>query len=569
MSGGPIAPKDPTKKRAHFFVLYEKEMEAYGPADGVGRIPVYLDQNRLAGFAKGLGKITDEALLNEFNTPEGFKKVVHSIGVFITCDRPGQEAEFTLQMYGKTNMYVSGTTYRQKIKADGSENRILLSDVSWSDDDMVPGQFLIEFPKSGTLATVTICIYFNDGYTAPEFEPDEPVDFESDEYKKMIAKSFTTLGNNARLKRAIEKAKAGEEVTVAFIGGSITEGAGAAPAHNNCYARRSYEAFCKRFAKGDNVRYTKAGVGGTPSELGMIRYERDVLEGRSLPDVVVIEFAVNDEGDETKGDCYESLIKKVLAAPNHPAVILLFAVFEFDWNLQDRLMPIGRRYELPMVSVKDAVVEQFYLAANKGRVISKNRFFYDVYHPTNAGHRIMSDCLDYLFAKADEAEAGTEPDYSAVAPFMNPEFDKVRLMDRKDSYRFAKIDCGGFTETDTAIHFVEMNFDTHQTGVLPYNWMCTEKTKNEPFVLQIKSPYLLVISKDSGDPAFGAAEIYVDGELALTADPRVTGWNHSNAQIAYRGKEDTWHEVKIYPPKGESRCFTIQGFGYFDSSAKE
>ena len=82
-------------------------------------------------------------------------------------------------------------------------------------------------------------------------------------------------------------------------------------------------------------------MGGTPSELGMLRFERDVVRDGVLPDLVVIEFAVNDEGDETKGRCYESLVRKVLALPNHPAVILLFAVFASDWNLQTRLAPVG------------------------------------------------------------------------------------------------------------------------------------------------------------------------------------------------------------------------------------
>lgn len=560
--GGPKAPKDPTKKRPHFYIVYEKEMEAFGQPGGIGRMPVLVDQNRMSGFAKSIGKITDEELLKELDTVEGFKKAIHSIGVSVTCQKPGQEAEFILQMYGNKDYFKSGTMFRKPIKADGSENLIELSEVAWGDDDKVPGQFCVEFKESGALASVSVCIYLNDGYTAPEFEPDEPVDFESQNYRDMIAKSFTTLGNNARLKKAINKAKAGEDVTVAYIGGSITEGAGAAPAHSSCYARRSYEAFCKRFAVGDNVHYTKAGVGGTPSELGMIRYQRDVLDNHAAPDVVIVEFAVNDEGDETKGDCYESLIRKILAAPNAPAVILLFSVFEFDWNLQDRLMPIGRRYNLPMVSVKDAVVEQFYQTAAQGRVISKNRFFYDIYHPTNAGHRIMSDCLDYLFEQADASEAGEDIDLAAIEPYMNPEFADVKLMDRKDLYEFAEINCGSFTETDKEIHYVEMDYNTSHTGVLPNNWMCTEETGDKPFVLRVKSPYLLVISKDSGDPKFGSAEIYVDGELSLTADPRATGWNHSNAQIAYRGKEDTWHTVEIRCPKGESKRFTIQGFGY-------
>lgn len=45
------------------------------------------------------------------------------------------------------------------------------------------------------------------------------------------------------------------------------------------------------------MKLIKAGVGGTPSELGMIRFERDVLrDGKEKPDLVVVEFAVNDEG---------------------------------------------------------------------------------------------------------------------------------------------------------------------------------------------------------------------------------------------------------------------------------
>ena len=51
------------------------------------------------------------------------------------------------------------------------------------------------------------------------------VDFASEEYQAMIAKSLLSTGNNQRLKNAIEKAKRGEEITIAYIGGSITQGA--------------------------------------------------------------------------------------------------------------------------------------------------------------------------------------------------------------------------------------------------------------------------------------------------------------------------------------------------------
>ena len=179
------------------------------------------------------------------------------------------------------------------------------------------------------------------------------------------------------------------------------------------------------------MKLIKAGVGGTPSELGMIRFERDVLrDGKEKPDLVVVEFAVNDEGDETKGRCYESLVTKILSMPDAPAVLLLFAVFANDWNLQERLAPVGERYQLPMVSIRDAVTPQFRQA--KDRVVSKNQFFYDAFHPTNLGHKIMADCLMYLIDRAV-----CEPDILRrmhEKPVYGDEFAQVKLLDRRDGY---------------------------------------------------------------------------------------------------------------------------------------
>lgn len=562
-TGGPKAPKDPTKKRPAVYVLYDKTIEAYTRPEGGSVNALFLDNGRLANYAKTIGRVEDEALLELLNTAEGFKKLVYSVGVSVTCENKEQEAEFVLHMYGKTDVYGGGTRHVTKITPNGTETEVLLSDIEWKSEDACVGQFAFQFESNWEVAAITVCLYLNDGYSAPEFIPDAPVDFESQAYKDMIAKSFVSLGNNVRLKRAIEKAKAGEDVTVAFIGGSITEGAGATPSQKTCYSKVAYDCFCKRFGNGENVHYTKAGVGGTSSELGMIRYERDVLGRGAAPDVVIVEFAVNDEGDETKGDCYETLVRKILFSDNAPAVILLFSVFENDWNLQERLSPVGVRYDLPMVSVKNAVVEQFYLPADGGRVISKNRFFYDIYHPTSSGHRIMGESLDYLFAKADETPAGTEPEYESLETVFQPEFVNVRLLDRKDGFAGAEISCGAFTESDEDLHYVEMNLDNFRTPMFPHNWTATGETGDEPFVIKIKSPYLLVITKDTGSMDFGKADIYVDGEYVLTADPHAVGWTHSTAQIAYRGKENVVHTVEIRKnPETLDKKFTILGFGY-------
>ncbi len=563
---GPVAPRDPVEKRSCIYLMVDSDIEASSRGEGKPSEEIYLE-GRIRSAAEFIGGVTDEEILNLLESCEGFHKLVHSIGVSVqAADDSIEEVNFVLQNWGKTNKYESGTTLRVPCPANGREVIINLADYEWSPDDDILGKFAFEFERVGQMAKATVKFYLNDGYEVPELIIDPPVDFESEGYNKMIVRSLLNRGNNRRLKKAIEKAEKGEDVTIAFIGGSITQGAGAKPINTNCYAYQAYLRFKEMFGRngGDNIHYIKAGVGGTPSQLGIIRYERDILrDGKVKPDIVVVEFAVNDAGDETKGVCYESLVLKILSAENKPAVILLFSVFENDWNLQDRLAPVGEHYNLPMVSIKDAVVGQFYLTREEGNIISKRQFFYDIYHPTNDGHRVMADCLAYLFAETKKAPVDEEDIIIDKEPLIGNYFKDIRLLDRKTNTHVAVIDEGGFTETDRDLQMVEMDLDSHGTAQFPYNWMHTPSSGNESFKMTIRSKGLMLVFKDSGSSEFGRAEVYVDGEHVLTADPHIVNWTHCNPVILYQEEEAREHTIEIkMAPGDEDKCFTILGFGY-------
>jgi lysophospholipase L1-like esterase len=81
------------------------------------------------------------------------------------------------------------------------------------------------------------------------------------------------------------KAKAGGEVRVAYLGGSIT----AAPG----WRVGSLEWLKRRFPAA-SFRELNAAIGGTGSDLGAFRVGQDVIAGK--PDLVFVEFAVNDGG---------------------------------------------------------------------------------------------------------------------------------------------------------------------------------------------------------------------------------------------------------------------------------
>lgn len=549
---GPVAPKDPTEKRPGFYVLLDKRVGGIPQDDGRGRHSIFISSDRLPSFARVTGGIQDEGILKLLTDVAGFRQLVHSIGVAVSADRPGIAVDFSLICKGSGG---PGSCCRFTLPADGAERVICLESLPWSQWDTGLGEFRFELPTAADLATASVKCYVNDGFSIPQQDPDPAVDPQSPGYREMIARSFLSAGNNQRIQSFLARARAGEPVTAAFLGGSITQGAGAVPLQQNCYAHVTVEALRQRY--GQSIRYLKAGVGGTPSETGLMRYDRDITrDGTVLPDLVVLEFAVNDAGDETEGVFYESLVSRILSQPNKPAVILLFSVFADDWNLKRRLAPIGYRYQVPMVDVLEAVSPQF--TAPK-RVITKRQYFYDVYHPSNLGHRVMADCLLYLIDRLDHQQPEIlREDY--VPPYYGRDYQTLRLMDRKAPFPGAVVTPGSFTGTDCQLQCVPLDFDRHNTPMFPHNWK--KEPGDAPFVLELTCRRLVLEFKDTDSAAFGKALVTIDGEKHRILDPTEAGWVHCHTTVLFNRQESARHRIEIaMAPGDEDKTFTILGFG--------
>ena len=550
---GPVAPKDPGEKRPGFYVLLDKQVGGIPQDDGRGVHSIFISSDRLPSAARVTGGVEDETILKLLTDVAGFRKLVHSLGVSISAPNSALEVGFSLICKGNGG---PGSCHRFTFPADGAERVITLDRLDWSEFDAGLGEFRFEFPSVADMATASVKCYVNDGFQIPEVDPDPAVETEGYHYREMIARSFLSAGNNARVQSFLRRARAGEEVTVAFLGGSITQGAGAVPLQENCYARLTCEGLRRKY--GTNIRYIKAGVGGTPSETGLMRYDRDITrEGSVSPDLVVVEFAVNDAGDETEGVFYESLVRHILSGPGHPAVILLFAVFADDWNLKRRLAPIGYRHQLPMVDVLEAVSPQF--GDPENRVITKRQYFYDVYHPSNLGHKIMADCLLYCLDRLDHQQPEEEPE-GHVLPYYGGDYQSLRLMDRKDPFPGAVVSPGSFTETDTDLQSVPLDDDDHNTPMFPHNWK--KGRGNDPFVLELECRRLVLEFKDSGSQEFGKALVTIDGEKRRILDPTEAGWTHCHTTVLFNKQSTAKHRIEIsMAPGDEGKTFTILGFG--------
>lgn len=87
------------------------------------------------------------------------------------------------------------------------------------------------------------------------------------EYQIKYENGIANRGCLYRLKKVMDRAKAGEALNIAFLGGSITQGS-LSSKPELCYAYHVYEWWKKTFPQAD-FTYINAGIGGTTSQFGV------------------------------------------------------------------------------------------------------------------------------------------------------------------------------------------------------------------------------------------------------------------------------------------------------------
>lgn len=376
---------------------------------------------------------------------------------------------------------------------------------------------------------------------------------ENNWYDKLCENALISTGNNGRLERALAKLEAGENVNIAFLGGSITEGASASK-QSECYVEQTVSNLKAMYPDAD-INYVNAGVSGTPSALGIMRYQRDIVGTfDDTPDILFIEFAVNDYQECTDGRAMESLIRQALEADEKTAVCLLYSVSKSKWNVQDVSVPMGELYGLPMVSLKDGTKEAFESGA-----LTDEEYFTDDYHPTTYGHTIMADCIKYMFTEAAKKEVPAEASSIPDKMVKGADFDGNRLVTSKDSAD-AKIVCGGFDGKDSEVHGAKFIGG----AVFPDNWMHTAQSGDAPFVMTVDCRNLLINYKQSKSKNAGTVVINVDGEDVMEIDCYKDGaWNQSIVELVIDEKDSSTHTVSIRMKDGdEDKEFTILALSY-------
>ena len=299
-------------------------------------------------------------------------------------------------------------------------------------------------------------------------------------------------GNWGKIQACMDRASAGEPITVGFLGGSITQGS-LSSTPETCYAYLVYRWWAEKFS---DVRYINAGIGGTTSQFGVARVEEDLLSHK--PDFVLTEFSVNDDNTPHFQETYEGLVRTIL---NSGCALFLMnnVCYDSGDNAEDMHVPVAAHYGIPCVSMKSTI----YAALQRGAMANRD-ITPDDLHPNDAGHRLVADCIIHLLEKIWKAPREAENLAALSAPMTENRYEGSK---RYQNHNFQPI-CNGFVADPAR--------QEHITQIFRHGW--TAWKKGDSITFHVVCSCIGVQYRKSVTQPTPIAKITVDGEHEMFLD---------------------------------------------------
>lgn len=354
---------------------------------------------------------------------------------------------------------------------------------------------------------------------------DEYQETASPQYIQFYKDAICNMGNTSRLQAKLSAAEEGAPLKVAYLGGSITEGKKYTDPLSN-YIKSAFAP---------NSSFVNAGLSGTSSVVGLVRSEKDIYS--SNPDIVFLEFSVNDHEDIMYKKCFESLVRKTLEQPNEPAVIIIINRSKGGFSSQEQMEKIGKNYNVPVISMNNALTKAF----NSGLLTTAD-YYTDEYHPHDNGGKLISDCIGYYLRQAMKTENQSDEYRFPSSDVYGSEYSGCYNAAVKDLTNF---NAGSFKEA-------------RGYSSLPYGYEY-QKGGSSPMTFTTEGKGLIIVFK-ANSSGMGSITVNVNGKDTKINGNKLYTWGGPDAELGYyqniSGKLDV--SIKADNPSAD---FTIWGIG--------
>ena len=297
------------------------------------------------------------------------------------------------------------------------------------------------------------------------------------------------------------KAKKGATVTVAFIGGSITQG-------EYCY-RLQITKYMEQAFPEVRFKWINAGVSGTGTDLGAFRIQEQVLQYK--PDLVFIEFAVNG----AYPDGMEGMIRKIMQTDPHMDACLIYTIYNgqtspyqkgsMPQNIK-RLEDIAAYYQLPSIhlGMEPAQLEKEGKLLWKGTqadAAGKILFSGDGVHPIAAGGNLYAAAIARGLKKIREQALASPSSHLLPKPLIGSDWEVAGMYLPSQIAVFDK----SWKEIATADHPSLKKFAGW------FDTVMSSSKEGASFSFGFEGDMFGLF--DIGGPEMGQVEVLVDGKL--------------------------------------------------------
>lgn len=357
--------------------------------------------------------------------------------------------------------------------------------------------------------------------------------------EEMIDTGIQNPGSLYRLMNVMERAARGEEITIAYIGGSITDGSKASPQNTACYAALSTKWWEDTFPEA-KINYINAGIGATDSYLGVHRLRDDVLAYE--PDLVITEFSVNDCRSWNK-ETYESLLRAILLSENEPAVIALLLGTRQDYNYAAEHAQAAFKLSVSTINYAAVLSE----GRKNGSLSWEDVGDPDGVHPANGGHALIARLLTQFYSDTlSEINTTDYPEYVVTEDTLTKSrYENADLLYASDISPAAM---DGFAQTDIPSALSRTDGWATQTG----GTLSFEITSCEAGIVFYRTI----------DGCSGQYDIYVDGVCVTTVDADFSGgWgNCCDYAECFKNDIEETHLIELKPSEDSTGdCFAVCG----------
>ena len=225
------------------------------------------------------------------------------------------------------------------------------------------------------------------------------------------------------------------ELNFVYLGGSITQGSGASDASSTSWRALTSAYLSEKFAKeGRTINHYNAAIGGTGSDFGLsISLESKVMSKN--PDMVFIEYVVNDAGKQDGLWQMESIVKTLNNMENPPYIMFIYTVVGTVTKYTTKYhKQVAEHYGIPAVDlqsiIKADMADDTFIGDPANEVTDWGASMTaDNIHPNDAGYAYFAKYINEALSKGSAYKKATAKETQVSEYSRIVDIEKVPVTD--------------------------------------------------------------------------------------------------------------------------------------------